>query len=70
MVLRNTRIAPTVLTQVGHEGNPSYSVALTVAGTLDPSEVHLSVAAVEVGPETRDAAAAFTVSDEFVGIPG
>lgn len=70
MVLRVTRIAPTVLTQVGHEGNPSYSVALTVAGTLDPSEVHLSVAPVEVGSATRDASTASTGSDEFVGIPG
>lgn len=57
-MLRSTRIAPTVLTQVGHEGNPSYTAVLTVSGTLDPSSVNLSVAAVEVSAETRDATAA------------
>lgn len=54
-MLRSTRVAPTVLTQVGHEGNPSYTAALVVDSTLDPDAPTLSVQAVEVGPETRDA---------------
>ncbi len=35
MGLRSTRVAPTILTQVGHEGNPTETTALTVVGTLD-----------------------------------
>ncbi len=56
-MLRSARVAPTVLTQVGHEGNPSYTVELVVEGTLDGTPA-LSVAPVEVGDETRDASGA------------
>lgn len=48
MVLRSTRVAPTVLTQVGHEGNPTETNDLNVTGTLDGNPVLL------VGPGTPD----------------
>lgn len=54
MVLRSTRIAPTILTQVGHEGNPSLTLELTVEGVLDGAAT-LSVHAVEISDETRNA---------------
>lgn len=57
MVLRATRVAPTILTQVAHEGNPTYTEVLAVSGTLDGTPA-LSVEKVIVSDATRDAAVA------------
>ena len=57
MVLRSTRIAPTVLTQVGHEGNPTQTEGLAVTGTLDGTPA-LSVAAYKASDDTVAAASA------------
>lgn len=57
MALRATRVAPTVLTQVGHEGNPTQTAVLTVSGTLDGTP-SLKVAPVKISDATRDSIAA------------
>ena len=55
MALRSADIvAPTVLTQVAHEGNPSHTATLTVDSTLDPDSPTLTVAEYHFSDETKN----------------